>query len=344
LLIRVLFIVPGYYPCIGGVEYVVKSISESLIRMGHEVTVIAGEPSIGEPREEEVNGVRVARWPTWSPNGAYHFPRRRSELKLYLEKTASGVDMVHVHSIHAIFTVYSGLVVGERISGVKLVVTPHYHGGGHTILRRILWVPWEFTVSRLLDRASVVHAVSKREASLLDFHYQGIKNKIIVIPNGVEEDVFNYKWQGRDSDYIVYSGRIEKYKRLELAVDVARTLGVKLLVIGRGPYRSRLERYAEEKYRGMVEFLDHQPREQYLELLSRARYAVNPSKHEAYSIFTAEALAIGTPAIVSREIAENLEAQAKPLTKDLVMVEKAPIKTWSEVLLTYVEELYNVKE
>jgi hypothetical protein len=82
----------------------------------------------------------------------------------------------------------------------------------------------------------------------------------------------------------------------------------------------------------------------YLKPVSRARHAINSSKHKAFSMFTAEALALGTPAIVSKEIAENLEAQAKPLTKDLVMVERAPIKTWSGVLLIYVEELYNVKE
>ncbi len=81
-----------------------------------------------------------------------------------------------------------------------------------------------------------------------------------------------------------------------------------------------------------------------MELLSRARYAIDPSRHEAFSIFTAEALAMGTPAIVSKEVAENLEAQAKPFIKDLVIIERVPIETWSGVLLTYIEELYNVKE
>jgi len=103
-------------------------------------------------------------------------------------------------------------------------------------------------------------------------------------------------------------------------------------------------KYANKVYRGGVEFLEPQPRERYLELVSRARYAINPSKHEAFSIFTAEALAIGTPAIISKEqIAENLEAQTKPLTKDLVIAEKAQIKTWNEVLLAYIKELYKIR-
>jgi glycosyltransferase involved in cell wall biosynthesis len=136
------------------------------------------------------------------------------------------------------------------------------------------------------------------------------------------------------------SGRVEKYKRLELAVDVAKELNLKLIIIGKGPYKEKLVRYASKVYRGGVEFLELQPREKYLELLSRARYAINPSKHEAFSMFTAEALAMETPAIVSKEIAENLEALARPLVKDLVVAEKAQIKTWDEVLLIYVKELY----
>jgi len=90
----------------------------------------------------------------------------------------------------------------------------------------------------------------------------------------------------------------------------------------------------------MVKFLEPQPRDKYLELLSKARYAINPSKHEAYSIFTAEALAIGVPAIISKEIAENLKAESKPLNKQLVLAEKASIKTWNEIAQIYLSKLY----
>jgi glycosyltransferase involved in cell wall biosynthesis len=89
-----------------------------------------------------------------------------------------------------------------------------------------------------------------------------------------------------------------------------------------------------------IKFRKATTKRKYLKLVSRARYAINPSKHEAYSILTAEALAMGTPAIISKEIAENLEAQARPLTKDLVAAEKAQIKTWNEVIQGYLCMLY----
>jgi len=337
---RILFIAHSHYPRIGGVEYVVKSVAERLARVGHEIAVVAGEPSTDKPREGIVEGVRVIRWPVWSPGNAYHIPKMRSELKRLLRELANQVDVVHVHSVHSIFTVYAGLVVAYSNVSSRIVVTSHYHGTGHTFARRVLWIFWRWRVAELLKKANTVHAVSKREASTLASHYPEARCKIAVIPNGVDEDVLSYTWKGQSSNYMVYAGRVEKYKRLELAVDVAKELNLKLLIIGKGPYRERLVRYAGKVYRGGVEFLDLQPREKYLELVSRARYAINPSKHEAFSIFTAEALTIGTPVIVSMEIAENLEARARPLVRDLVIAEKAPIRTWNEILQLYLDKLY----
>ena len=60
---KALFVAPSYHPRVGGVEYVVKSVAERLTKTGHEVTVVAGEPEVEKPREEEVKSVRVVRWP-----------------------------------------------------------------------------------------------------------------------------------------------------------------------------------------------------------------------------------------------------------------------------------------
>jgi len=339
---KILYIAPLYYPHIGGLEHVVKSVAERLVRLGCEVLVLAGEPSIDKPVEEFINGVRVVRWPVLSPGGAYHFPKKRRDLKNMLKELAGNADVVHIHSVHSVFSMLAGLALADAPYNIKIVVTPHYHGTGHTYMRKLLWLLWRRRVSKLLSRASVVHAVSSREASLLLNHYPHVRGKVAIVPNGVDEDVYRYRWQGGHSDYMIYAGRIEKYKRLEVAVDVAREMGLKLLIIGRGPYREKLVKYANKVYKGGVEFLEPQPREKYLELISQARYAINPSKQEAFGIFIAEALAIGTPAIISKEIAENIGAQIKPLSKDLVVTESAMIKTWSDVLKVYFKELYAV--
>jgi len=129
---RMLFIAPSYYPHIGGVEYVVKSVAMRLAKAGHEVTVVAGEPNTDRPYEEVVNGVGVVRWPNWSPGNAYHIPRKRGELEKFSKELARHVDVVHVHSVHSIFTVYAGLVISGSSISSRIVTTPHYYGSGHT--------------------------------------------------------------------------------------------------------------------------------------------------------------------------------------------------------------------
>ncbi len=331
---RILLATPSYYPNIGGVEYVVKSIAERLAALGHETTVVTGDPKADKPREEEINGVRVIRWPTWAPSGAYHIPKKRNQLRNHLQKLLNDADAVHIHSAHAVLTVWAAAAARRINPDVRIVFTPHYHGTGHSALRRLLWIPWRRYVARAVEAANIIHAVSPREAGLLKSHYSQAGSKITVVPNGVEEDVSSHRWRGADSDYMMYAGRIEKYKRLEVAVDLARELGLRLLVVGRGPHRERLRRYARR--RGVaVEFLDPQPRPDYLRLLTGARYAVNPSRQEAYSIFAAEALAMGVPAVVTPEVAENLAAEQKPLGDGLVVAVRAAVPAWRDVIQKY---------
>jgi len=331
---RILIIATSYYPHIGGVEYVVKSTAERLVRKGHNVTVIAGNPAGNTPQREVINGVEVIRWPTWAPNGAYHLPRRRNQLRDLLQGLLRDVDVVHVHSAHAILTVWATATARRISPGMRIVFTPHYHGTGHSALRRLLWIPWRRYVAHAVEAADAIHAVSPREAGLIKSHYPQSRGKVAIIPNGVEEDVFGYKWRGAHSDYMMYAGRIEKYKRLEVAVDLARELGLRLLVVGRGPHREKLRRYARRRG-AAVELLEPQPYLDYLRLLAGARYAVNPSRQEAYSIFAAEALAMGVPTITTPEVAENLVAEQTQFRYGLVLVTRAMISTWEAVIPKY---------
>jgi glycosyltransferase involved in cell wall biosynthesis len=302
--------------------------------MGHEVTVVTGEPEAEKPYKEEINGVHVIRWPTWAPGGAYHIPKERDQLRSLLQKLLNDADAVHIHSAHAVLTVWTAAAARRINPDVRIIFTQHYHGTGHSALRRLLWIPWRRYVAHAVEAADIIHAVSPREAGLIKSHYPQANGKIAVISNGIDEDVFGYRWRGAYSDYMMYAGRVEKYKRLEVAVDLAKELGLRLLVVGRGPHREKLRRYARGRG-AAVEFLDPQPRTDYLRLLAGARYAVNPSRQEAYSIFAAEALAMGIPTITTPEVAKNLVAEQTPFRYGLVLVIRAMISTWAALIPKY---------
>mgnify|MGYP001770620783 CR=1 FL=1 len=353
---RLLHISPSYHPHIGGVEYVVKSVAERLARMGHEVTVLAGEPSIDKPVEEEVNNVSVTRWPVWSPNGAYHIPRRRSKLTEWLRRNSRNVDVIHFHSVHSVLPVYSLNVLKDV--DVWKVFTPYYHGTGHTVFRRFLWVSWRYFVKRLLRYVNVVHTVSKLEAELVE---RDFCIKALPIENGVDEWVLSVSWSPRG--YVMYSGRIERYKNIHRLGSVVRILNrvygldLELKVFGRGPYRESLRRYLEGL--GIRFSLEEpQPFEKYIENLSQASLFGLLSEKESYPQSVNEANAIGVPVAVAEPWGRNFSGRSRTLIVSLNESDEAIAKkiadflhnapreprpvvpSWSEVTSIYLERLY----
>ncbi|MCS7113225.1 MAG: glycosyltransferase family 4 protein, partial [Candidatus Bathyarchaeota archaeon] len=210
---KLLFIVSHYYPYIGGVEYVVKSVAERLVDRGHSVTVLCGDPGIDNPREETINRVSTIRWPVWSPGDAYHIPRMGSNLKRWLLESVKDYDVIHFHSVHSILTMYS-LEVLKGFS-VRKILTPYYHGTGHTFFRKILWRSWRSYIRKLLRFIAAVHTVSRLEAQLVK---RDFKVYATPIENGVDEWVLGLDWS--PSGYAMYSGRIEKYKNIHRLANI----------------------------------------------------------------------------------------------------------------------------
>jgi glycosyltransferase involved in cell wall biosynthesis len=111
-----------------------------------------------------------------------------------------------------------------------------------------------------------------------------------------------------EEPYILYMGRIKRYKRLNLILDAfARAIhsGIedrtKLIFAGAGDDYPRLEkRAAELEISQRVSFLGRVSEEQKTDLLRHAICVVNPSPKEGWGITNMEAAACGTPVVASR--------------------------------------------
>ncbi len=93
-------------------------------------------------------------------------------------------------------------------------------------------------------------------------------------------------------DALLTVAALVPYKRVEVAIDVARKLGRPLDIIGQGPLKTLLKRRAGDgiRLRGWV------PREELREAYRRAAALLVPNI-EDFGIVTVEALACGTPVI-----------------------------------------------
>jgi 1,2-diacylglycerol 3-alpha-glucosyltransferase len=292
---------PRYYPSIGGVESHVQALSERLVKRGFDIDVLATDPTGSLAKQETINGVRVLRFRSWAPGEAYYFSR---EMRDYLRKNSPIYDLVHAHSYHAMPSLYAS----QSKAGGRFLFTPHYHGTGHTLFRRLLHVAWRRYAGQIFERSDRVISVSNFERDLVLEDFGLEQGKVVLIPDGLNLLEFEPARKERTARprgefRILCVSRLEKYKGIQyLLGSLARLANTfSLEVVGTGPYKRELEREAARLgVSSRVRFLEGLSREELLAGYRDAAVFVLLSKYEAFGIVVAEALASGLPCIVSR--------------------------------------------
>lgn len=135
---------------------------------------------------------------------------------------------------------------------------------------------------------------------------------VVTVPLGVDLDLFHprrhdaalrRRWVRDEQLLLVHCGRLSVEKCADRSIDTVAALcdsGVdaRLLVVGDGPMRRRLERRAAHLPVDFTGFVAD--RFAVAGLLASADVALAPGPHETFGLAALEALACGTPAVVSR--------------------------------------------
>jgi glycosyltransferase involved in cell wall biosynthesis len=280
---------PTYYPYIGGVETVVKEVSERLVQKGFEVDVLSQDPLNKYPAVEHINGALVRRFKT-GPLGL-DFPFLSSTLRQYLRENTNRYDLIHAHSYHAFPALYAAWVKGKN----KLVFNPYYHGEGHNFLMN------------LLHRADKIICISETEKSLVQKHFGALGKEITVIPPGVSlERIANAGSVPLAGKLIFCPARLEKYKNVQLAIKTMPHLPeeYKLAIIGDGPYKGKLVKLIERLRLGdKAEILSGLSNEEVYRWYKACDVVLNLSRQESFGLTVIEGLAAGKPVIVNNQTA-----------------------------------------
>ena len=114
-----------------------------------------------------------------------------------------------------------------------------------------------------------------------------------VIPPPI--DVNRFHISNEIDDYYLVLSRLMPYKRIDLAIEACKRMNRRLIVIGDGPDRSRLEKLADDR----IEFLGRQPDKIVNYYAARCKALLFPGE-EDFGMAPLEANAAGRPVIAYR--------------------------------------------
>lgn len=121
--------------------------------------------------------------------------------------------------------------------------------------------------------------------------------KVRVVPNYVDTAVFKPSRATRDAKRVIYIGRLESQKNLFAFIEAcAKVQDIKLLMVGEGSQRTRLEKLAA-KLELDVDFSGQVPNNKLPDLLNSAAVFVLPSYYEGHPKSLIEAMATGIPVL-----------------------------------------------
>lgn len=296
--VRTIHVVPAIAEEASGPSYSVKRLCAELVAQGQDVTLAALDwaPLVVSPPFLKAFSVGAG-------------PRRLGRspaMKRWLQEEVDSnpVVILHNHGMWQMNSVYPAWAAKK--ANAKLVVSPRgafstWAMANGSVLKQLFW---PFIQLPALRSANCFHATA--HAEYLDIRRLGFRQPVAIIPNGVDFPTVCDKCVASRRS-LVFLGRVHKVKGLDMLLPAWRAVQEEfsdwdLKIAGpddRG-YLSEMMSLAERLGVKRVEFLGGVYGEEKWQLYRDADLFVLPTYSENFAMSVAEALAAGTPAIVTK--------------------------------------------
>jgi glycosyltransferase involved in cell wall biosynthesis len=273
-------------PKAGGAEVLTHEIAKRLAAR-HQVTWFTSR-SGGQPREEEIDGVRVVR--------------RGSELTTRLfaprfaRKTRWDVVVEEINTLpyfaHAWSSSPAVLFIPQLAREVWWYEAP----------KPVAWAGWA-AEPLYLAAYRRVRGITISESTCADLRRLGLRAPIDVVPIGVSTPALAELTPKEPRGALVALGRLVRSKRFDHAIRALSKLretqpSARLTIIGEGRERASLEQLAERlQLTDAVRLTGRVSEDDKVHLLQEADVLVACAVREGWGLTTTEAARLGTPAV-----------------------------------------------
>ncbi|MBI4822360.1 MAG: glycosyltransferase [Deltaproteobacteria bacterium] len=310
---------------LSGTTHILGALSEEQAKAGHQVSAWFCERPNEEPVVPNPSLVTTRCFPLTLPfaNPGVSFPFGRA-----IQEGVRGFDVIHIHAVWN-FPTITTMRAAHR-AGVPYVVAPQgsldpwalsFHKWRKSLYTRYVEKPY-------FDRAAAIQALTAKEADQVRAF--GVPARIAIIPNGIrfaefdrEADVagFRAKHGLGERKFVLYLSRLHPKKGLDLLAQsfasVIKHHPDLVLVIAGGDYGTGFE----AAVRGFVKAAHIEDKtifagavrgDEKRAAFKAAELFVLPSRSEGLPMAALEAMASGTPVVVSEHcnVPEVAEARA----------------------------------
>ena len=323
----------------GGISKTVMELAQNISKK-NEVTVLQPNPS-NLSLEESNNGFKIIRVSSPIDTTKYLYGLNY-EIYRYLKNHFKEInpDIVHVHGYHHLMPIESIHTIKSINPDVPVIFSPHLDIVRGRFAGKYLWKLYN-TIARTVFRksASVISCSKFESKNICDVGVD--PKKITIIPHGVDLiDTTNHKTSD-ETIQLLYTGHLIPRKGVDHIIEGLNSLvnemdvkNVRLTIVGEGPEKQKLIKKAEN-----LGVMDHilwksfLSNEELIDTVKSSDIYLLLSRSEAYGIAVAEALALGTPCIVTNRTA--LKEFSNEIGCYTVEYPPAPLKVADTILKVY---------
>lgn len=303
-----------YLPMVNGVVTSIQQLSDNLRAMGHEVKILTLAIGMKNSVEGDVTSLASMNVNFIYPDARLRIPKYNDEIKRIIEWKP---DLIHSQSEFSSYFIAKRLAKRLQIPMIHTYHTvyedyTHYFSPSKKMGKKFV-----ASASRwVCKKTKAVIAPTEKVRKMLERYGIGPDGKLVpVIPTGIDPAPFNDRSKrdeirerfgiSPDTCLLVAVGRLGKEKNYEEVLRYLKQFDdpcVRLLLVGDGPDRSRLEKLAAELELGdRAVFAGMIPHKEVAPYYTAADLFVCASSSETQGLTYLEAEAAGLPVLCRRD-------------------------------------------
>jgi len=289
---KVLIYSTAYFPLIGGAEVAIKEITDRVSSFEFDLITAKIKPGLAD--QERIGNINVYRVGFGFNFDKYLLPFLGLKKAISLNKKR---NYKLTWSIMASFGGFLGLRFKKKFPDISWLLTLQEGDPPEEILKKVgIFKYWFHQIFKKADYIQTISTFLSNWAKDMVVE----KNKVKIVPNGVDLEIFKPRERDNKKKVILTVSRLVKKNGVDDLIKAGQYLDFdfKILIVGDGPDKNDLKRLTkklnlEDKiiFKGQVEYKD------LAEYYSQADVFVRASLSEGQGIAFLEAMACGVPII-----------------------------------------------